>query len=305
MASVIRPDSETETRFKRAGAAGSAPPGTPIGVPIGELLQRTGVLSEQDVRRVMRMQQERHLPFGEAALQLGLLSEQDIDRALSKQFDYPYVTPDQSNLDASLYAAYQPFDAPAESLRNLRSQLMLRWFTEPHRALVLVGTRAGAGCSTLAANLAISFAQLGERTLLIDANLRTPRQHRLFGLEMEHGLSGLLGGRHSIHNAAMSVSAFPQLSVLCAGHGVPNPQELLGRHTFAYFMETWPARFDVVIIDTPPALDYADAQLVTARAGAALLVTRRDQTRLTDIAKLKEQLQLSGAALLGAVVNPA
>lgn len=293
MATVMTPNDDKETRYARTTA------------PIGDLLQRNGVLSEQEVRRVITLQREQGLRFGEAAVQMGLLSEQDINRALARQFDYPYVNSDQSNLHKSLYAAYEPFDTAAELMRGLRSTLSLRWFTEKTKMLTVVGSRSGEGCSNLAANLAISYAQLGERTLLIDADLRAPVQHKLFGLESDKGLTSLLGGRSSLHDSVLKVELFPQLSVLCAGHGVPNPQELLGRLTFTYLMETLPAGFDVVIVDTSPILDYADAQMVAARSGGALLVGRRDRTRLADIAKSKQQLQVPGVTLLGVVINEA
>lgn len=293
MATVMKSNDEQESRYTRTSAS------------IGDLLQHTGVLSEQDVRQIVVLQREQGLRFGEAAVQMGLISEQDINRALSKQFDYPYVSSDQSNLHKSLYAAYEPFDVPAELLRGLRSALSLRWFSERNKVLTIVGSHVSEGCSNLAANLAISFAQLGERTLLIDADLRAPSQHGLFGLKPDMGLTGLLGGRISVHDALRKVEFFPQLSVLCAGHGAPNPQELLGRLTFTYLMETLPAGFDVVIIDTPPILDYADAQMVAARSGGCLLVSRRHQTRMTDIVKSKAQLQLSGATLLGVVISDA
>lgn len=293
MATVMTPNEDKEARYTRTAA------------PIGDLLQRTGVLSEQDVRRVVTLQRERGLRFGEAAVQMGLISEQDISRALSKQFDYPYVNSDESNLHRPLYAAYEPFDAAAELMRGLRSTLCLRWFTEKNKILTIVGSRSGEGCSNLAANLAISFAQLGERTLLIDADLRAPTQHKLFGLETDKGLTSLLGGRSSVQDSLLQVELFPQLSVLCAGNGVPNPQELLGRLTFTYLMETLPSGFDVVIVDTPPILDYADAQMVAARTGGALLVGRRGRTRIADIAKSKQQLQVPGSTLLGMVINEA
>jgi chain length determinant protein tyrosine kinase EpsG len=272
---------------------------------IGELLQRAGRLTEQDIGKVVVVQQELGLRFGEAALQLGLVKEDDVHRALSRQFDYSYVDVGESNLDHSLYAAYEPFGAQSEALRKLRTQLKLRWFTDRRKTLTIVAARAGEGCSSVAANLAIAFSQTGERTLLVDANLRAPSQHKLFGVPMADGLCNLLGGRGSLSQAIMSVPAFPHLSLLGAGGSVPNPQELLSRLSFAYLMETFPATFDVVIVDSPPALDYGDCQLIAAHAGGCLMATRQHKTRVADIEKVKQQLQASGAVLLGAVITKA
>lgn len=273
---------------------------------IGELLQSAGILTSEDVCRVIAIQQERGLRFGEAAIALGLLKAEDLNRGLSRQFEYPFVRHGESGLDPSLYVAYAPFSEQAEAMRALRSQLMLRWGTQNSKTLTVAGARRQTGCSRVAANLALSFSQLGERTLLVDANLRAPRQHHLFGLPMTEGLCDLLSGRsHSLSQAIIPVPAFPHLSVLVAGAGVPNPQELLSRPGFSYLMQTLPANFDVLIIDAPPVLEFADAQLVAAHAGNCLLVARQHQSRLADIELATERLRSSGATVLGAVMNKA
>jgi protein-tyrosine kinase len=125
-----------------------------------------------------------------------LMTQEDVRYALSVQFDYPYL-PDDSSLSRELVAAYEPASRAVEDLRALRSQLMLRWFdtAAERRGLAIASAGQGDGRSYLAANLAIVFSQLGERTLLIDANLRTPKQHKLFNLGGRTGLSDMLVGR--------------------------------------------------------------------------------------------------------------
>jgi receptor protein-tyrosine kinase len=93
--------------------------------------------------------------------------------------------------------------------------------------------------------------------------------------------------------------------VLCAGATVPNPQELLSRDGLGSLMDVAAVSFDVVIVDCPPALDYADAQLVAAHCGHALLVTERDATRLADLEAVKAQLVPTGVRLVGAVMTQA
>jgi protein-tyrosine kinase len=269
---------------------------------IGDILILDGTLTENEVDRVLGVHRHEGIRFGEAALRLGLLQDADIHRALARQFNYPYIKSNESTLDRRLFAAYEPFARRAESLRSLRSQLMLRWFTRCQKSLVIVSPRGQEACSSLAANLAIVFAQLGERTLLIDANLRSPIQHELFGIEQNDGLSALLGGRKSFKRVLQPIAPFERLFVLCAGALVPNPQELLARDGFANLMESLGARFDAVIVDTPPALECADAQIVAVRAGGCMLVTRRHQTRLCDLERTARQLVPSGATVLGAVI---
>jgi capsular exopolysaccharide synthesis family protein len=146
------------------------------------------------------------------------------------------------------------------------------------------------------------MAQLGEQTLLIDANLRYPRQHELFGLHPPAGLTDLLQNRDVHAEALLTVPAVENLHVLCAGAVPINPQELLSRTPLIYLLKTLPERYHAVIVATPPALDYADAQIVAARARGCLLVTRRHRTRLADVARVKAQLEPGQSVLLGGVI---
>lgn len=269
---------------------------------IGRLLLDMGKLKAEDAEHVLRLQKEKGLRFGDAAQKLGLITEADLRQVLSLQFDYPYLQSGQGNFDPKLVAAYQPFSAQVEGLRALRSQLMLRWFGEGHKSLALVSANSGEGCSHLAANLAVVFSQLGERTLLVDANLREPHQHRIFDLGEARGLSDILAGRADMQ-AVTRVESFVDLSVLGAGAIPPNPQELLGRSSFAGFMQQAVGNYDIVIVDTAPAARTSDAQSTVARCGGALLVSRMNETRLADLANIRDQITVAGARVVGAVIN--
>ena len=284
---------------RRSGRVGSGPGDS---TSIGQLLVVSGRMTESDVRRVIFDQRQNGQRFGDTAIRLGLLSQQDLQGVLSQQFEYPYLKSDNSGLDSALIAAYQPFSVQSEALRALRTQLMLRWFRDRSRTLAIVAPRSGSGSSLLAANLAIVFSQLGERTLLIDANFRAPSQQSLFGLQLDGGLSNVLAGRGSFKESPVPIAPFDNLWVLCAGATPPNPQELLGRVAFSYVIEAAPAMFDVVIVDAPPVLEYADAQTIAMRAGGCLMVARQHVTKVIDIQRAKAQLAPTGAALLGAVM---
>jgi len=269
---------------------------------IGSLLLDMGKLTPEDAERVLRLQKVEGLRFGDAAQKLGLITEADIRQVLSLQFDYPYLQPEQGNFDPELVAAYQPFSAQVEALRALRSQLLLRWFSEGCKSLALVSANSGEGCSHLAANLAVVFSQLGEHTLLVDANLREPRQHKIFNLGEARGLSDILAGRANME-AITRVESFVDLSVLGAGTVPPNPQELLGRSTFTGFMNHAMAHYDVIIFDTSPAAHSSDAQSTAMRCGGALLVSRLNHTRISELTNVRDQITASGARVVGAVVN--
>jgi protein-tyrosine kinase len=276
---------------------------SPADTRLSELLQHDGTLTEQDVRDIMAAQRLAGERFGEVASRLGLVNEQDVQHALARQAEFPLAVPGESTLSPELITAYQPASPRAEELRTLRSELVLRWFGRGHRALAIIEARPGDGGGVLAANLAVAFAQLGERTLLIDGNLRAPAQQELFGLKTDVGLSEFIRGRENLDRATVKVPGFSALSVLFAGALPPNPQELLGHVSFAYLMETATTNYGVVIVDTPPMMQCADAQLIAARTGAAVLSTRRHATRLGEVARIKSQLEAAGVTLLGAVVD--
>lgn len=271
--------------------------------PMGEILIEAGRLSPVDAERIMAFQRENGVRFGEAGRALGLLNDDDVRFALSAQFGYSYIT-SESNLSRELVAAYQPSSPAVEQLRMLRSQLMLRWFDNgtDRKGLAVVSAGSGEGRSYIAANLAIVFSQLGERTLLIDADMRSPGQHKLFNLGKRAGLSDMLVGRSGAE-AVVGIAALPNLSVLPAGAIPPNPQELLGRQSFSKLLQAPGEDFDVIIIDTPPASACADAHTVAVRAGAALIVARQDKTSMPQLAKFTHGLREFGVTLVGSVLN--
>ncbi len=271
---------------------------------IGAILIDSGRLTPEDAERILRKQKDESLRFGEAAIKLGLLKEEDIQFALARQFDYPYLLSGESNVSKELVAAYQPFSRQVEALRALRSQLMLRWFngSPDRRAISIVSSSRKEGRSYLAANLAVVFSQLGERTLLIDADLRHPRQHELFDLANRVGLSQMITGRAD-ESAIERVPAFMDFSVITAGSAPPNPQELLSRVSFSNMLASLSGRYDVIIIDTPAADDGADAQTVAVRTGSALLVDRENRSYVEDLHDLSDSLHHATAAVVGVVMN--
>lgn len=272
-------------------------------IRIGKMLLDAGKLSEQDIAQIVEVQHQRGLRFGEAAIALGKLREEDLVWALAQQFDYPCLPELGENLSPALVAAHQPFGRQSEAVRELRSQLVLRWFSPERKRLSVVGVNQRVGSSALAANLAISLAQLGHHTLLVDSDLRGGRQHRLFGLNARLGLSSVLNGRASLEQAAVGLDSIKRLSVLCSGPTPPNPQELLMRSSFGELLDEAGRSYDSVIVDCSPAHSCADAQIVAARSGAALLVAERNMTRAADLAQLKEQLAMAGVHIVGAILN--
>lgn len=271
------------------------------GSSIGGLLLESGKITPEGAERVLRMQKELGIRFGEAAQRLGLITEADIQQVLARQFDYPYLQPGEGKYSPQLVAAYHPFSPQVETLRAVRSQLMLRWFTRGQKSLVVMSARPGDGASLFAANLAVVFSQLGEQTLLVDANLRQPRQHDVFNLSQRQGLSDMLAGRADL-GAITRIESFVDLSVLGAGTLPPNPQELLSREGFTAMNTQLESRYDVVLYDVPAGGVGSDALAVAARAGGVLVVARKDHTPVSAISALNDQLAQNGVKIVGSVL---
>jgi protein-tyrosine kinase len=271
---------------------------------LGAILVEDGKLSPADAEQVAEQQRKLGLRFGEAALHLNFITDGDLRRALATQFDFSYLHAGPQDVSRELIAAYDPFHRSVEELRTVRTQLLIRWYNPDagRRTLAIVSARAREGRSYVAANLAIVFSQLGLRTLLVDADMRSPRQHSLFNIPDRVGLSAALSGRGD-HRSAVAIPGIAGLSVLPAGTIPPNPQELLSRVAFASLIKEAQADFDLIIADTPPAMDYADVHTVAYRAGDALLLARRDQTRVSDTVRVTRELTDNGTRVVGTVMN--
>jgi protein-tyrosine kinase len=270
----------------------------------GAILVEQVRLNPAYAEEIQRFAGANGLRFGDAAIRLKLLTQEDIDFALAQQYNYPILARGGANgVSDDVVAGYMPQNDRVEPLRVLRSQLTHRWFDDAgHKALAVTSPGRGEGRSWLAANLATVFAQIGERTLLIDADMRHPRQHTLFNLNNSVGLSSLLTGRAG-KEAASRIHPQLRLFVLPAGILPPNPQELLGRPVFDLVIERFTDQFDVIIIDTPPAAETADAQIVAKRVGGAIMLARRGVTRQAQLAAATQSLVQTGVNVVGSVFN--
>ncbi|MES2349835.1 MAG: chain length determinant protein tyrosine kinase EpsG [Pseudomonadota bacterium] len=284
-----------------------APANTAAPVPpsrdssIGGLLLESGKITPENAERVLRMQRELGIRFGEAAQRLGLITEADIQHVLARQFDYPYLLENEGKFSHQLVAAYQPFSVQVETLRAIRSQLILRWFQTGRKSLAILSINPEDNAALFCANLAIVFSQLGEHTLLVDANLRAPRQSELFDLKAQQGLSDMLAGRAEASSAA-KIDSFVDLSVLPAGTLPPNPQELLNRPAFGALNMQLENRYDVVLYDTPALSLGSESLAIAARAGGALLLARKNKTPLADLNAVTTQLTSTGVQVVGSVL---
>lgn len=275
------------------------------GNQIGAMLIDAGKISAHDAERVLRHAKEKGLRFGDAAIALGLVTREEIERVVALQFGYPYVMRGESSVSHEVAAAYAPFSSQVEAFRALRSQLLLRWFSDnlDRKGLAIVSVNRGEGRSYVAANLAVVFSQLGEHTLLVDADMRNPRQHQIFGLSNAIGLSTVLSGRAG-GEAIQRMPGFLDLSILPAGPLPPNPQELLDRTQFTQALGDWSRQYDVILLDTCAATLAADARIVAAKATGAFVLTKLNKTKLNHLRALYRELTDINVSVVGSVINP-
>lgn len=201
-----------------------------------------------------------------------------------------------------LVFAHAPFDPRSERIRALRTELLLRREHDGAALfLALVSPGSGEGRSQLAAELALAFSKLGRPTLLVDADLRRPSQHRLFGLDRRDGLSeALTTGAAPLLRA---VEHEPHLSVLTAGESASNPLELLASDRFRLLIDEWRARYAFVVFDTPAIGLYSDGLAVSTLVGQVLMLNRGQHTSYRDLRAMLRRLSATQARILGAVIN--
>src|SRR6266436_3704600 len=271
---------------------------------IGAILMDEGKLTPSDAEQVLARQRELGWRFGEAAIELNLITDTDLRQALAKQYEFPYLVSGPDGVSKELVAAWDPFHPVVEELRGLRTQLLIRWHNPEagRRTLAVASPCAREGRSFISANLAVVFSQLGMRTLLIDADFRAPRQQSIFNIPDRFGLSSVLSGRADL-SAELPVTGLTGLAVLPAGPLPPNPLELLSRPNFATLLGKAAAEYDIILIDTPAVTEYSDAQCITFRAGDALLISRKDQTRVGETERAVRDLTDATGRIVGTLMN--
>ncbi|HVH25593.1 MAG TPA: polysaccharide biosynthesis tyrosine autokinase [Vicinamibacterales bacterium] len=190
----------------------------------------------------------------------------------------------------------------AEAIRSIRTNILFSSTEEGVRTLVVTSTGPGEGKTMIATNLAIGFAQAGQRVLLIDADMRRPRVHEMFRQKQEPGLSNLMVG-HAPPSACIRKSSVAGLWLLTAGRTPPNPAELLGSQRFKDFIGSLGEHFDSVIIDSPPAMAVTDAAIAASTAGGIVFVIGAEMTSRQAAKAAIQQLENAQRCFLGAVLN--
>ena len=204
-----------------------------------------------------------------------------------------------------LITAMHPKSPISEQFRTLRTNINFMAIDSPIKTLALTSANISEGKSTVTDNLAVVWAQNGQRVLLVDADLRRPTLHRTFDLNNQKGLTTILTSRdHAIDlNKIIQSSGIDNLSLLPSGPIPPNPSELLSSQRMRNFLSAAKQRYDMVIVDVPPMLEVTDTQVISHSLDAVVLVVKQGQTQKLGAKRAVELLKLAHANLLGYVMN--
>lgn len=281
-------------------------------------------LSPEDIGRTMDEMGRTQAGFCDAALKLGVVTENEVAAArewaqqlTSRRTANQLVTTGRGRAGggevvfrhasevtpgSQLILAHDPDHPRSERIRALRTELLLaKDSARRGQVIAVLSPGAGEGRSQLAAELAIAFSQLGRRTLLIDADLRRPSQHLLFGADNVLGLTQSLA--HGDPPQMFGVTGLPNLSLLTSGSPAPNPLELISDARFLRMIREWRRDYAFVIIDTPPVTQYSDGLAIAKLAAGVLVVSRGNVTAHSEMKEMLRRLESARASILGAVIN--
>lgn len=197
----------------------------------------------------------------------------------------------------------RPKSQMSEAYRALGTSILLSGNGEPPRLLMVTSALPEEGKTTTSINTAIVLSQQGGKVLLIDADLRRPSVHKAFDVESQIGLGAVLLGKAKIEDVTLPHPEIPNLFIVPAGSSVDNPAEMLGSEKMRDLLVTLRARYDYIVVDTPPVLTITDAVRLSPRADAVLLVIRSGQTTKEALCRARDLLHQVNANLLGVVVN--
>ncbi|NPV67978.1 MAG: CpsD/CapB family tyrosine-protein kinase [Anaerolineae bacterium] len=199
----------------------------------------------------------------------------------------------------------EPQSAAAEAYRALRTNLLFSTVDRPANTLVITGPTPEVGKSTVAANLAITLAQGGHETILVDCDLRQPRQHELWGVDNQRGLTTMMLDPAALAQPPLQSVNVEHLSILPGGPLPPNPADLLGSRRMDEVIGVLKARAEFVLFDAPPVLAVADAAILGSKVDGVLLVVRAGQTRRDQAIRAKELLDQVHIRIVGSVLTNA
>ncbi|MGB3057179.1 MAG: polysaccharide biosynthesis tyrosine autokinase, partial [Candidatus Omnitrophota bacterium] len=210
---------------------------------------------------------------------------------------------DEIAIQPEMITSKKPRSTISEAYRSLRTSIMFTAVEHKRKSLIFTSSGPQEGKTTSAINLAIVMAQAGEKTILLDADLRQPKIEKNFNITSEHGMTEVLAGTEEL-DKVIRKTEIPNLEIITCGSLPPNPSELLGSKKMDDLLEELEKRYDRVIIDTPPVLAVTDAVVLSGKVDGTIVVVRAGETNRNAVLKTKEILTtVHSSNLIGVVLN--
>ena len=201
-----------------------------------------------------------------------------------------------------LYVHDKPKSTVSEKFRGIRSNIMFSNAENEINSLLVTSEKTASGKSTITANIAVTYAQAGYKTLIIDGDIRKPTQHYIFDLSNNSGLSNLIINK-TTYSESIKETKVDNLAILTAGPTPPNPSELIASSKFEDIFNELLTHYDFIVVDTPPVNTVTDAQIYAQTVGNCVLVIDAEKNNKNEVKKAKDLLGKAGGKLLGAVLN--
>jgi|SRR5699024_1703893 len=201
-----------------------------------------------------------------------------------------------------LYVHEKPKSTISEKFRGIRSNIMFSNAENEIGSLLVTSEKPGSGKSTISANIAVTYAQAGYKTLIIDGDMRKPTQHYIFDLPNNSGLSNLIINK-ATYSDSLKETNVDNLAILTAGPTPPNPSELIASSKFETIFNELSDHYDFIVIDTPPVNTVTDAQVYAQTVKNCVLVIDAEKNNKIEVKKAKDLLNKADGKLLGAVLN--
>ena len=209
--------------------------------------------------------------------------------------------PQLSNKSA-IIMQINPSSLTSEGYRSLRFNIEFSAFDRDIKTITITSANRGEGKTTIALNLAVAYAQIGKRVVLLDANLRTPAIHLAFGGDNSRGLTNYLTNRNAA-NEIIQKSDVENLSFITSGPLPTHPSELLALERMNLLLTELKMNYDLIIVDTPAVLSSTDSKIMAAKCDGVLLVVEYGKVKQNAAKRVKEELSLARAKLMGVVMN--
>lgn len=204
---------------------------------------------------------------------------------------------------APLIAMQEKHSPMAEAYRHLRTSLLFSSAGKPPQTILVTSSQPAEGKTTTAINTAITLAQADADVVVIDCDLRRPRVHNYFGMDNTQGLTNYLSGERDTENLIKTYPDLPRLKVITSGPIPPNPAELLSSNEMKNLLQFLSSRYRHVIIDSPPAISFTDAAILSTLVDGVVLVAMANKSSIHLMRRFKQRLGTIGARIYGVVLN--